>query len=72
MKACVSLNSSVPLGTMAVYGLTALVIWLSGLEDHVRSGRRGADRYLAVLDYRHEAGGAVCGRIQENGGNTTW
>ena len=30
MKACVSLNSSVPLGTMAVYGLTALVIWLSG------------------------------------------
>ena len=30
MKACVSLNSSVPLGTMAAYGLTALVIWLSG------------------------------------------
>lgn len=29
MKACVSLNSSVPLGTMAAYGLTALVIWLS-------------------------------------------
>jgi len=35
------------------------------LEDYVRSGRRGADRYLAVLDYRHEAGGAVCGRIRE-------
>lgn len=30
MKACVSLNSSVPIGTMAAYGLTALVIWLSG------------------------------------------
>ena len=30
MKACVSLNSSVPVGTMAAYGLTALVIWLSG------------------------------------------
>lgn len=26
MKACVSLNSSVPIGTMAAYGLTALVI----------------------------------------------
>ena len=30
MKACVSLNSSVPIGTMAAYGLTALVIWMSG------------------------------------------
>ena len=30
LKACVSLNSSVPIGTMAAYGLTALVIWLSG------------------------------------------
>lgn len=30
MRACVSLNSSVPIGTMAAYGLTALVIWLSG------------------------------------------
>lgn len=30
MKACVSLNSSVPIGTMVAYGLTALVIWLSG------------------------------------------
>ena len=30
MKACVSLDSSVPIGTMAAYGLTALVIWLSG------------------------------------------
>lgn len=30
MKACVSLNGSVPIGTMAAYGLTALVIWLSG------------------------------------------
>lgn len=30
MKACVSLNSSVPIGTMAAYGLTALIIWLSG------------------------------------------
>ncbi|MDO5416339.1 MAG: MFS transporter [Lachnospiraceae bacterium] len=30
MKSCVSLNSSVPIGTMAAYGVTALVIWLSG------------------------------------------
>ena len=69
MKACVSLNSSVPLGTMAAYGACDMAV---RLEDHVRSGRRGADRYLAVLDYRHEAGGAVCGRIRENGGNTLW
>lgn len=30
MRACVSLNSSVPVGTMAAYGVTAAVIWLSG------------------------------------------
>ena len=30
MRACVSLNSSVPIGTMAAYGITAAVIWMSG------------------------------------------
>lgn len=30
MRSCVSLNSSVPIGTMAAYGLTAAVIWLLG------------------------------------------
>lgn len=29
MRACVSLNSSVPIGTMAAYGITAAVIWLA-------------------------------------------
>lgn len=38
MKACVSLNSSVPIGTMAAYGLTALVIWMSAGGMFVLAG----------------------------------
>ena len=63
MKACVSLNSSVPVGTMAAYGLTALDMAV-GLEGHVRSGRLSAAGSLSILAPGHEPGGTVRGGIR--------